>query len=105
MDESLAVKLAEVDARSRENVRRIDNLEKSNEALNRLASSVEVMAMEQKHQTESIIEVKVDVANLGAKVETIESKPGKRWESIVDKCIWAVVGGLIAFMLVQIGIS
>ena len=41
-----------------------DSLEKSTEAINRLATSVEVMAKEQKHQTEAIKEVKTDLSDL-----------------------------------------
>ena len=49
--EEMAVKLAETEARSKSNTHRLDHLEKSTEAINRLATSVEVMAKEQKHQT------------------------------------------------------
>ena len=52
--EEMAVKLAETEARSKSNTHRLDHLEKSTEAINRLATSVEVMAKEQKHQTEAI---------------------------------------------------
>lgn len=98
MDENLAVKLAETDARARSNTRRIDKLEQDNVALNRLATSVEVMATKQGDMSD-----KLD--RLDGKVETLESKPGKRWESIVEKAIWAVIGGVIVFLLSQIGIS
>ena len=47
--EEQAVRLAEVDARSKSNTHRIDALEKSQEVLNKLATSVEVMATELKH--------------------------------------------------------
>ena len=33
-----------------------------------------------------------------------ESKPGKRWDSIVDKAIWAVVGAVIVFLLAKVGL-
>ena len=34
-----------------------------------------------------------------------QSKPGKRWEAIVDKAIWAVLAAVIAFVLAKIGLS
>ena len=31
-------------------------------------------------------------------------KPGKRWDAIVDKIIWAVLAAVIAFVLAQVGL-
>lgn len=31
-------------------------------------------------------------------------KPGKRWESIVDKSVWAVLAAVIAFVLARLGL-
>ena len=31
-------------------------------------------------------------------------KPGKRWESIVEKAIWAVAAAVIAFLLGRVGL-
>lgn len=39
-----------------------------------------------------------------ARLDALEAKPGKRWESIVDKVIWAVCAALIAFLLAKIGL-
>ena len=39
-----------------------------------------------------------------ASVKILEAKPGKRWESSVEKLIWLVVGGVIAAALAQAGI-
>lgn len=38
------------------------------------------------------------------RLDAIESKPGKRWESIVDKAIWAVCAAIIAFLLAKFGL-
>ena len=102
--EELAVKLAEVDARSRSNTHRLDAVEKSSDALHELAASVKVMANELKRQGESVEEIKDDVTNLGHKVDSIEKKPAKRWEGIVDKLIWGVIGAVLAFLLTKIGL-
>lgn len=50
------------------------------------------------HIMETLVSIKSDVAEL-------KSKPGKRWESIVGALISALVGGLIAFGLMQIGLG
>ena len=100
--EEQAVKLAEVDARSKSNTHRIDALEKTQEVLNKLATAVEVMATEQKHQTTAMQEIKADVAKLDAKVETIEQKPGKRWDGIVEKFVAGLVGAVAAIVVAGI---
>lgn len=102
--EELAVKLAEVDARSKSNTHRLDTVERNAEALHELAASVKVMAGELKRQGDAVEEIKEDVTNLGHKVDSIEKKPAKRWEGIVDKLIWGVVGALLAFLLAKLGL-
>ena len=102
--EELAVKLAEVDARSRSNTHRLDTVERNSEALHELAASVKVMAGELKRQGDAVEEIKEDVTALGRKVDGIEKKPGKRWEGLVDKLIWAVAGAVVAFLLARIGL-
>ncbi len=97
------IKLAEVDHRTTSNTRRIDKLEQQTDALNSLASSVEVMANEQRHQTEAILDIKTDVSALGSKVETLEHKPGKRWDSAIEKITMAVIAAVIGFVLAKIG--
>ncbi len=41
---------------------------------------------------------------LTQKVEALEARPGKRWESIVEKAIWAVAAAVIAFLLGRVGL-
>ena len=41
---------------------------------------------------------------LTQKVEALEAKPGKRWESVVEKAVWAVCAAVIAFLLGRIGL-
>ena len=55
----------------------------------------------QKEQYKTILD-KLDT--LTAKVEQLEAKPGKRWESIVEKAIWAVCAAVIAFLLGRVGL-
>lgn len=93
--EEMAVKLTEVDARSKSNTHRINELAGQIDAVNRLATAVEVMATEQKNQTTAMAEIKADVAKLDAKVETIEQKPAKRWDGMVEKIIYGIVGALV----------
>lgn len=93
--DEMAVKLAEVDARSKSNTHRLDELGKKVDVLNRLTTAIEVMAAEQKHQGETMAEIKNDVTALDKKVEAIEQKPAKRWDGMVEKVIYGIVGSLI----------
>ena len=93
-EQEMAVKLAEVDARSKSNTHRLDEVEGKVDTLQRLTTAVEVTATEQRHQTETMTEIKNDVTALGTKVDAIEKKPGKRWDGMVDKFLYGMVGAL-----------
>ena len=98
MDLEHEKRLTAVEERSKSNTKRIDKLEESTEAINRLATSMEVMAERQEQVVDS-------VDKLDGKVTALEQKPAKRWDGIVDKLIWAVLGALVAFVLSQLGIT
>lgn len=38
------------------------------------------------------------------KVNTLADKPAKRWDSLVEKAVWAVCAAVIAFLLARIGL-
>ena len=41
---------------------------------------------------------------LNKKLCELEAKPGKRWEAIVEKAIWAVCAAVVAFLLGRVGL-
>ncbi len=90
-------RLTAVEDRSRSNTRRIDKLEQSHEAINRLATSMEVMATKQEQVAET-------VDRLDGKVTELESKPARRAESIIEKIILAVVAALVGAALAHFGL-
>ena len=83
--EEIAVKLAEVDARSKSNTHRIDELKEATKALNSLAVSVEKIAVQQENLAKSYNGLTKDV-------EEIKSKPAKRWDAAVLALITALIG-------------
>ena len=93
--EELAIKLTEVDSRSKSNTHRINELSGEIEAVNRLARAVEVMATKQDTMSDTL-------TRLDGRVETLEAKPAKRWDSIVDKLIWLAVSGAVGFLAAQV---
>ena len=56
-----------------------------------LAKSVEQMAKAQEKQAK--------------RLEALEQKPAKKWESFVDKVVWALASALIVFILAYLGLS
>ena len=95
--EQLAIKLQETTDRSIRNEGRIKKLEGEHETLQQLATAVAVMA-------EQLKTMNTNVNNLTNKVDKLEEKPAKRWDSIVDKVIWAVLAAVIAFVLGKFGL-
>ena len=41
---------------------------------------------------------------LNRKLSELEAKPGKRWDGMVDKAVWAVLAAVIAFLLGRLGL-
>lgn len=96
--EEVALKLQETTDRSVRNEGRIKKLEDGQDSIRSLATSVAVMAEQMKTMN-------TNVNTLSGKVDELEQKPAKRWDSIVEKIIWAVLSVLIGIMLGQGGIS
>lgn len=70
-----------------EKVEDIGNLTAS---VSRLAQSIEIMAKTQEKQ--------------GKRLEDLEKKPAKRWESIVEKALLVIVTALITYALSHFGL-
>lgn len=79
-----------------ENKRSADRREKIYERLEKVERDNAV----QGEQYKTILD---KLETLTAKAEALEAKPGKRWESIVDKAVWAVCAAVIAFLLGRVG--
>lgn len=97
MQISVEHRLTEVEERSKSNTHRLDELEKRQDDLDELVSVVKVLAVREEAVENDVKEIKADVKSL-------TSKPGERWDSLVDKIIWAVAGAVVAFILAQIGL-
>ena len=95
--EELAVKVAEIDQRSKSNVHRIDKMEERQDNLDKLVSSVAALATEQEHIKDDVTEIKADV-------KILTEKPGKRWDAIVEKIILLIVAGVVGYALAQVGL-
>lgn len=97
MDElSMAVKLQEVESRSESNMRRIEVLEKNQDAINQLATSTAVMA-----QNISTMGERID--SMGNDIKDLKEIPAARWKFVVEKAIYVLVAGIVGFALSKFG--
>lgn len=93
-----AVKLQQIDDRSKSNAHRLDEIDKKLEDNAEMLASIARLDQRQKDMDGDIKEIKKDV-------KSIADKPGKRWESIIDKALLGVVAALVLYALKQIGIG
>lgn len=98
MNEDQLKTLVECEQRSKSNTKRIDRLEENYDVLNKLTTSVEVMANNMDTMSKSLDQV-------NARLTEQESKPGKRWEAVVEKIIFLVIGAVVAYIFARIGLS
>ena len=95
--EDIAIKLQETTDRSTRNEGRIKKLESESAVLHQLATSVAVMAEQMKTMNASVL-------TLTTEVEELRDKPAKRWDTLVDKIIWAVAGAVLTYIIARIGL-
>lgn len=104
-DEQIIKELAETTSRSKSNTHRIDKIEKDHEAINKLATSVAVMANEQEGMRCDISDTAEAVKSVKAGIDELKVKPVKRWEAVAEKVILVIVGAVIAWVLARLGIG
>ena len=77
---------------------RMDAIEDRQKNLEELVASVAVLA--QRMGT-----VEGNVKEIKGNVQALMSKPGKRWDGVVEKALLVVVGAVVAWIMTQIGIN
>lgn len=90
-------RLTAVEDRSKSNTKRIDELEKRTDDAEKLVTSVAIIAEKQNQMDGDIKEMKGDV-------KRILDKPGKRWDSIVEKVLLTAVTAVVVYMLTHLGL-
>ena len=74
---------------------RITSSENSLEVCKELASSVERLA-------ENMASMKEELANQGTRLQTLEKKPGDRWETVLKTALTTIVSSLAAMVFAAI---
>lgn len=97
MEITLEHRLTAVEDRAKSNQRRIEKLETSTEALNRMAASMEVMAEKQERVADAVDE-------LDGKVTALEAKPAKRWDELVSKLVLVAATAVLTWLFSRMGL-
>ena len=97
MDLQHEERLTKVEERSKSNQHRLDELEKRQDNLDDLVSTVKVLAVREEN-------VEADVKEIKSDVKSLTSKPAQRWDNLVDKIIMTVAAAVIGFILAKFGL-
>lgn len=89
-------RLTEVEDRAKSNTHRLDEVERRQNHLEELVGSVKVLAIRQET-------VESDVKEIKKEVKEINAKPGKRWDSIVDKVLLTAVSAILLYIMAKLG--
>lgn len=91
-------RLTQVEDRTKSNTHRLDEMERRQNDLDELVSTVKVLAVREEA-------VEADVKEIKSDVKELNGKSGKKWDSLVNLIISAVAGGVVSLMLAQMGIT
>lgn len=97
MDLEHEKRLTEVEERAKSNSHRLDDVEKRQDNLDDLVSTVKILAVREENVETDVKEIKNDVKSL-------TNKSGQRWDRLVDKIILTIAAAIVGFILAQIGL-
>lgn len=97
MEVNMEHRITEVEARAKSNTKRIDELEKRQDDLDDLVTTVKVLATREENVESDVKEIKKDVKDL-------TGRSGKRWDDLIDKIVWAIAAAVLAFLAARIGL-
>lgn len=96
MENEIEHRLTEVEERSKSNTYRLAEVEKKQDNLDDLVSTVKVLAVREENVENDVKEIKSDVKSL-------TGKPAKRWDNLVNQVISILVAGVVGFILAKFG--
>ncbi len=97
-NEELAVKVQRTEDRSKSNAHRLDEVEKKLTDNEKMLASIARLDQRQKDMDTDVKEIKADV-------KVLAGKPAKRWETVVEKTLMAIVAGIVGYVLIKLGFS
>ena len=96
MDLEHEKRLTEIEALSKSNAHRLDEVEKRQDNLDELVGTVKMLAVREENVETDVKEIKQDVKSL-------TSKSGQRWDRIIDQAIIVIVGAILGYILANVG--
>lgn len=90
-------RLTQLEDLTKGNQRRIEALEKSQQTLTDIATSVAVISNNQKNMSD-----KVD--SLCNKIDVLEKRPAKRWDKLIETVLACVATAVITYLLASGGL-
>ena len=97
MEREFEHRLTTVEDRSKSNTHRLDEMERRQDNLDELVSTVKVLAVREENVENDVKEIKSDVKNLTC-------KPAKRWDNLVNQIITIIVAAVAGFILAKLGL-
>ena len=97
MEREFEHRLTTVEDRSKSNTHRLDEMERRQDNLDELVSTVKVLAVREENVENDVKEIKSDVKNL-------TGKPAKRWDNLVNQIITIIVAAVAGFILAKLGL-
>lgn len=91
-------RLTEVEQLAKTNEHRIKDIEKRQDDLTDLVSTVKVLAVREENVESDVKEIKSDVKSL-------TNKPAQKWDNLIEKVFMMVVSAIVGAILVQIGLG
>lgn len=98
MDLEHEKRLTEVEARSKSNAHRIDEVEKRQDNLDELVGTVKALAVKEERVESDVKEIKNDV-------KTLTGKSGQRWDNLVSQIISILAAAIIGFIIAKLGLG
>lgn len=92
MEREFEHRLTEVEDRSKSNTHRIDDMERRQDNLDKLATSVSLLAEREERMETDVKEIKADVKSMA-------EKPGKRWDMMVEKVLLTLLAAAMGLLL------
>ena len=98
MEQQLDVehRLTTVEDRSKSNTKRLDEVERKQDNLEELVTTVKVLAIREETVESDVKEIKSDVKSL-------KDIPAKRWNSIIEKLALVAAGAIGTYIMGQLG--
>lgn len=92
----LEMELHDVENQVSNHEKEINRLSASIDMIHSLTASVDKLAVNMDNTLQ-------ELKNQGARIANLESKPAKRWESIVEKIITTAVGIIVGYLFSKMG--